>query len=96
MSDPGRASAGYDGSSVFVMARNPCNGNANQLWIYDQDSGFISAFATDAMNLGNITRHLVLESPKILTCSMLLLLFKSHSVTALVLKLKNCIELYSY
>ncbi|CAB4040694.1 Hypothetical predicted protein, partial [Paramuricea clavata] len=53
VSDPGRASEGsaYDGSSALVMPRKPCNGNANQLWIYDQESGFISAFATDSINI---------------------------------------------
>ena len=35
------------------MPRKPCNGNANQLWIYDQESGFISAFETDSINIGN-------------------------------------------
>ena len=42
------------------MPRKSCNGNANQLWTYDQDSGFISAFATDSMNIGNnIVKSLV-------------------------------------
>ncbi|XP_028410798.1 doublecortin domain-containing protein 1-like isoform X3 [Dendronephthya gigantea] len=56
VSDPGRArensgDSAYDGSHVLIMPRRCCNGNANQLWMYDTHSGFISAFATDSMNL---------------------------------------------
>ena len=55
VSDPGESSGkkDYDGSPVLVMPRRSFNGNANQLWMYDRDSGFISAFATDSTNKGN-------------------------------------------
>ena len=42
-----------DGSSVLAMQRKHRNGNANQLWKYDEQTGFISIFATDSINTGS-------------------------------------------